>query len=115
MSIIGVRNKIDSEKLFSSTTYPTEAFDRCVYCHNYVENDFFEYNGEYIGQPYRCNCDNAIEELKSKEELFKTLIQLEEHVDKDRVNEATKEYLISEVNRAYEEECPEILNYIFKG
>lgn len=81
MSIIRVRNVIDLEKLFSSTTYPTEEFDRCVYCHKYVENDFFEYNGECIGQPYRCTCDNAIQELTAKEELFKTLKQLEEHID----------------------------------
>lgn len=112
--IIKCRNKIDAEQLFSSTTYQTELFDKCVYCHSDVENDFYEYNGEYVGQPYRCDCDKAKEELRAKEELFNAIRHLESFIDENRVNKTTKEYLISEINRTYEEEAPSVLDYLLR-
>lgn len=110
--MLRVRNKIDKEMLFSSTTYKTQFFDKCIYCHADVENDYYEYEGEYVGQPFRCDCDKAKEELKAKEDLYKTLKKLEKDVDVKKINKITKEALISEIERAYEENDEYILRYI---
>lgn len=110
--MLRVRNKIDKETLFSSTTYKTTFFDKCIYCHADVENDYYEHEGEYIGQPFRCDCEKAKEELKAKEHLYTTLKELEKDVDVNKINKTTKEALISEIERAYEENDEEVLRYI---
>lgn len=112
--IIKCRNRINNEILFSSTTYQSEFFDKCVYCHKDVENDFFEYEGEFIGQPYRCDCEHALDELKAKEQLYLSIKSLEANIDVELVNNKQREFLIGEINRAYEEEHPTILDYLLK-
>ena len=108
--LIKCKNRIDVEQLFSSTVYNVGYFDLCVYCHKEVEKEYFEYEGESIGQPYRCDCDRAKDELRVKEDLFKSMKKLDAFIDEDKINKSTKEYLISEINRAYEEKDPWILN-----
>lgn len=109
MKILRTRNSIDKVILLSSTTYKTDYFDRCVYCHKDVENDYYEYNGEVIGMPYRCNCEKAKEELKAKELLLNTMTMLEKDIEVDRINNVTKYALLNEIERAYEEENEYIL------
>lgn len=112
MKILGKRFVVPDVYFFSSTTYKTDYFDRCVYCHSNVENDYFEYNEEIIGMPYRCNCDEAVKELKIKEEFFENIIQLQKDIDSDRINNVTKHALINMIEDAYEDENEEKLKYI---
>lgn len=107
--IIGGRNNIDIEQLFSSTTYKTNSFDRCIYCHKDVENDYYRYNGEFIGQPYRCNCENAKKELEAKESLFKTLMELQKSVDVEKINSETKEAIEKRIDKAFKENKPHLI------
>lgn len=112
MKILGKRYTIPSEYFFSSTTYKTGYFDRCVYCHKNVENDFFEYNGEYFGSPYRCNCKDAINELEIKEKFFNDISNLYKEIDIYRINNITKYALIDKIEEAYDEENEEKLQSI---
>jgi hypothetical protein len=109
--ILRLRNTIHTEQLFSSTTYKTNSFDRCIYCHKNVENDYYEYKGELVGMPYRCSCNKAKEELKAKEFLLETLVKLRRDVDIETINKTTKEALIEEIDRAYREKSEDILKY----
>lgn len=102
--IIGIRHPIDNNFLFSSTTYKTDGFDQCVYCHKMVENDFFDIDGEYVGQPYRCTCEKAKKELIAKEKLYYELQELGKDLDVDKINKITKDSYISEINRIYDDE-----------
>lgn len=104
MKILGKRYDIPNEYFFSSTTYKTDYFDRCVYCHENVENDYFEYNGELMGMPYRCSCEEALKEIKIKEDFFNNIVQLQKNIDADRINNVTKYALISMIEQAYDEE-----------
>ena len=110
MKPLFLRNKIGITTLLSSTTYKTEFFDKCIYCHKDVENDYHEYNGEVIGMPYRCNCEKAKEELNAKELLLEKLSNLQQDIDVEAINKVTKQAIISELDRAYEEDCEEILH-----
>lgn len=112
MKILGKRYDVEKEYFFSSTTYKTEYFDRCVYCHKNVENDYFEFDGEVIGMPYRCNCKDAVAELKLKEEFFESMSLLQRDVDSIRINNITKHALISKIEDAYDEENEVKLKYI---
>ena len=114
MKILRARNTIDKVTLLSSTTYRTDYFDRCVYCHKDVENDYYAYKGEIIGMPYRCKCENAKKELKAKELLLDILIMLEKDIEVDRINNVTKHALLNEIERAYEEENECILKDALK-
>ena len=98
MKALFLRNEIPVTKLLSSTTYRINSFDRCVYCHKNVENDYWDYNGEWY-QPYRCDCKKAIEELKAKETLLDTLAELQKDIDVEEINEVTKESIVNELNR----------------
>lgn len=111
MKALNLRNQIDIETLLSSTTYKTNFFDRCIYCHKDVESDYFQYNEEWY-QPNRCNCEKAKEELKLKETLLNELTNLQKDIDIDKINEVTKESIICEVERAYDEDCEDILHSI---
>ncbi|MPN21961.1 hypothetical protein SDC9_169343 [bioreactor metagenome] len=101
MKVLHLNNEIGIESLLSSTTYGTELYDRCIYCHEYADGEQFEYDGSYY-MPHRCECDKAKEELKAKETLLIELNRLQESIDTDKLNEITKEYLINRINRAYE-------------
>lgn len=114
MKALFLRNKIDIKILLSSTTYKTEYFDKCIYCHEDVENNYYKYEGEIIGMPYRCNCEKAKEELKAKELLLKKLTSLQGNIDIETINKVTKHAIINEIDRAYEEECEEILYRVVK-
>lgn len=109
MKALFLRNKIDTITLLSSTTYKTDFFDKCIYCHEDVENYYYNYKGKNIGMPYRCDCSEAKEELKAKELLLEKLISLQNGVDVETINKVTKQTIINEVDRAYEEEKEDIL------
>lgn len=104
MKILGKRYVVPDEYFFSSSTYKTGYFDRCIYCHSDVENDYFEYNGEIVGMPYRCNCEDAVREIKIKEAFFDSMASLYESVDIDRINNVTKYALIDMIEEAYDNE-----------
>lgn len=103
MKVLGERYIVPSEYFFSSTTYKTECFDRCVYCHSNVENDYFKYNGEFVGMPYRCNCEEALKELKLKEEFYVDMHRLHSSLDVDRINNITKYAIIEVIEQAFED------------
>lgn len=105
-----LRNNIKAEILLSSTTYRTNYYDKCVYCHKDVENDYYEYNDELIGMPYRCTCDKAQEELDAKEALLRKIVELQVNIDVNTINKTTKEHLICEIDRAYEDGCEDMIN-----
>jgi hypothetical protein len=111
-NILRLRNNIDIQQLLSSTTYKTDFFDKCIYCHKSVENDYYQYKGKLIGMPYRCDCSGAELELKAKEVLLEKLISLQKSVDVKIINKATKEAILGEINRAYEENSEDILRSI---
>lgn len=113
MKALFLRNVIDLESLFSSTTYKTNFYDKCIYCHKNVENDYFEYEKEYVGQPYRCNCENAKKELEEKEKLFRSISKLQENVDYNKINVETKKELIEAIDRAYNEKFTEGIKSFF--
>lgn len=114
MKLLRLRNKAETETLLSSTTYKTNYFDQCIYCHKYVESNYFEYNGEFY-QPHRCSCDKAKEELKLKNDFLNKLNELKQDIDVDEINKITKEAIISEVERAYEENVEEILDSVIEN
>lgn len=101
MKVLHLRSQADILSLLSSTTYRTEIYDKCIYCHEYVDGDQFEYDENHY-MPHRCSCDKAKEELKAKETLLNELKRLQESIDTDKLNEITKEHLINRINLAYE-------------
>ncbi len=104
MKLLNVKNQIDILNLLSSRTYPTEGFNQCVYCDESVENDYYNFNGDFYSyMPYRCNCKNAKQELLAKENLLKTLNILDNCINIEKINDSTKEYELSEINRKYED------------
>lgn len=110
MKALFLRNHIKIETLLSSTTYRTNYFDKCIYCHKDVENDYYEFNNKLIGMPYRCDCEKSQEELIAKEVLLEKIIKLQKGINVDTINKATKQSIINEVDRAYEEGVEDILD-----
>lgn len=108
MKALFLRNQISTTALLSSTTYKTNTFDRCGYCHKEVESGYFSYNNEYY-QPHRCDCKKAKEEIMLKENFLTKISELQGDMDITKINEVTKETMISEIKRAFEENCEEIL------
>ncbi len=109
MKALFLRNQINIISLLSSTTYKTDFFDKCIYCHKDIENDFYEYKGENIGMTYRCKCEKAKEELESKKQLLEKLMNLQRDIDVKTINKVTKQAIINEFERAYEEDCEGVL------
>ena len=103
--LLGLKNKIDKQKLLSSTVYSSDSFDRCAYCHQYVESDYFDYKGEWY-QPHRCTCESAVQELKVKANLLKELDILEKKIDSNRINKHHKNLIISMVEESFGDNEP---------
>jgi hypothetical protein len=102
--VIEIENLVDIDDMLSSTTYRTDFFNRCVYCHEYVENDYYEYNNDFY-QPYRCNCENAKKELALKLEIlvkFQGLILMNECIDVDKVRQRMFEYQLELLKEEFE-------------
>lgn len=102
MKLLGLRADIEINDLLSSTTYKTDRFDHCIYCHNEIENDYYDYKGEWY-QPYRCKCENAIKELEIKETMLEEVLKLREGVDFKRINDETKQGRIKKIEKMYKQ------------
>lgn len=100
--LLGLRNDIDINNLLSSRTYKTDFFDKCVYCNKDVENDYYEYKDEWY-QPFRCNCEKALEELSEKELFLNKIEELNKSIDYKLINKEHKDILINIIEESFKE------------
>jgi len=65
------------EQMLSSSTYYASLYNRCIYCHDEVENDeTVKWEGNTY-HPYRCDCERAQHELFLKGKILYDLKELE--------------------------------------
>ena len=101
--MLDLRNNITIQELFSSTTYKTRMYDKCIYCNSDVENDYYVLNDGYVCQAYRCNCECAKEELKVKENLYYRLFELQKNIDKEQMLKNMHDMEVEKLDKKYED------------
>ena len=103
--VIRYEEILDVENLLSSNTYETEYYNKCIYCDAEVENEYYEYDGEWY-QPHRCNCDGAKKELDIKENILRASLKLNdlnEYIDVDRYLKNKYEAEMNILNNKFED------------
>ncbi|MBP1309230.1 hypothetical protein JOD82_002250 [Paenibacillus sp. 1182] len=98
-----VNELIESENLLSSTTYPHQHKTHCAYCGSQIIRDVTFRKKECFSIA-RCDCRDAIEEIKIKSQLIKMLEQLESMKQKmnlQRIGNALYEDGVERLQKKY--------------